>query len=325
VLPAVGLAGDEGLQDRERGRLLAWPMVLAARFVDRTGKGIRTAPRDALIAASTDNSSLGRSFGLHRAMDTSGAVVGPLLAIALLAWLGDNYRPIFLFALIPGVLSVLILFWVREVKRVTRVADAPPLLSLRGYDSRFLAFLAVSLVFAIGNSSDAFLILRANDVGLGASAVILAYVLYNISYAVISLPAGMRSDRVGRIPVLVAGFLVFALVYAGFALATHGWMIWPLFLLYGVYIGSTEGVGKALVSDLVPDERRASAMGVYNATGGMAVLVASLIGGALWDTVGPAATFIYGAATASLAAMLLAGLRRRLPPNAARPSAVSAA
>ena len=289
-----------------------WPAALFVRFLDRSGKGIRTAPRDALIADSTDETQRGRAFGLHRAMDTSGAIVGPLMALGLLAWFGQhNYRPIFLVAGIPGAISVVLLLAVREIRHAPRAGPLPPLLSLRGYDSRFLQFVGVTLIFAIGNSSDAFLVLRSKDVGLGATAIVGAYVLYNVSYAGLSLPAGIRSDRIGRRPVLIAGFVIFALVYAGFALASDGWMIWPLFIVYGAYIAFTDGVGKAYVSDLVPADRRGTAMGLYNASTGVMLLLSSIIGGALWDLVGPAATFVFGASTAALAALLLLMLRPR--------------
>jgi len=283
-----------------------WPVALFVRFLDRTGKGVRTAPRDALIADSTDEAQRGRAFGLHRAMDTSGAIAGPLMALGLLAWFGHhNYRLVFVLAGIPGAVSVLLVLAVREVRHVTHTGPLPPLLSLHGYDRRYLQFLAVTLIFAVGNSSDAFLLLRSKDVGLGATAVVLAYVLYNVAYAALALPAGARSDRIGRRPVLIAGFAIFALVYAGFALASDAWMIWPLFMVYGAYIAFTEGVGKAYVADLVPSERRGTALGLYNAVTGVMLLLSSVIGGALWDLVGAPATFTFGASTAALAAVLL--------------------
>jgi len=284
-----------------------WPFVLFVRFIDRAGKGIRGAPRDALIAESAHPDGLGRAFGLHRAMDTSGAILGPLIAIALLAWFGDgHYRPIFLIAGIPGVLALVALLGVREVRRARAAApETPPLLSLRGYDARFVLFLLATLLFAAGNSSDAFLVLRAKDLGLGATAVVFAYVLYNIAYAGLSLPAGIRADRIGPKPVLVAGLVVFALVYGGFALAPGDWAVWPLFVVYGAYIAMTDGVGKAYVSQLVPSARRATALGLYNATTGVMLLVASVAGGALWDLFGPPATFAFGASAALAAAALL--------------------
>ncbi|HZP56628.1 MAG TPA: MFS transporter [Dehalococcoidia bacterium] len=283
-----------------------WPFVLFARFVDRSGKGVRTAPRDALIAASTTPETRGRAFGLHRSMDTSGAILGPLIALAVISFAGSSaYRPIFVAAVVPGVISVAILLFVREVARAPRTGPLPPLLSLHGYDRRFLLFLLVTLVFAAGNSSDAFLVLRAKNLGLGAAEVVLAYVLYNVTYAALSFPAGGQSDRLGRKPLLIAGFAVFALVYAGFAAARSGAVVWLLFAVYGAYIAFTDGVGKAFVSDLVPDARRGTAMGLYNATTGAMLLVASLLGGLLWDEVGPAATFTLGAGTAAGAALLM--------------------
>lgn len=283
----------------------AWPVVLLFRFVDRTGKGIRTAPRDALLAASTDAKTRGRAFGFHRSMDTSGAILGPLIALALLAWLGDSYRLVFLIAFIPGVIGALAVLFVREVKNAAPKDTLPPLLSFHGYDRRFLIFIGVTLVFAIGNSSDAFLILRSQNLGLGATAIVFAYVLYNIAYAGLATPAGIQSDRIGRRPVLIAGFAIFSLVYLGFAFATSRWMVWPLFIVYGFYIAFTEGVGKAYVADLVPEARRGSAMGLYNASTGIMLLFSSIIGGALWDLVGPSATFVLGSATAAAAALLL--------------------
>lgn len=286
---------------------VAWPMVLGARFIDRAGKGIRTAPRDALIAASAEPSAHGRAFGLHRAMDSAGAVIGPLLAIGLLAVFGDgNYRPIFLLAFVPGVAGAALVLLAREATTPAPEQRGELLLSLAGYDRRFLVFLGITMLFALGNSSDAFLILRARDLGLGALAAVLAYVVYNVVYAALSLPAGIRSDRIGRRRVLVGGFAVFAAVYAGFALARDAWMIWPLFAVYGAYIAMTDGVARAYIADLVEPGRRGAALGLYNALLGVMVLLASVLGGALWDLVGPGATFALGASTAAAAALALA-------------------
>jgi MFS family permease len=283
-----------------------WPFVLLVRFIDRAGKGIRTAPRDALIADVSTERRRGRAYGLHRTLDTSGAVAGPLIALALLWWFGSgSYRPIFLIAGIPGAISVILLLAARDIHHASPSERATPLLSLRGYDRRFLTFLGITLLFALGNSSDAFLVLRARNVGLGATAVVFSYVVYNISYAGLSLPAGIRSDKIGRRPVLIAGYVTFALVYAGFAGANDGWTVWPLFAIYGAYIAFTDGVGPAYVADLVPRERRGTALGLYNASTGVVLLLASIIGGGLWDLFGPAATFTFGASTAAVAAMLL--------------------
>lgn len=286
---------------------VAWPMVLGARFLDRAGKGVRTAPRDALIAASADPAAQGRAFGLHRAMDSAGAVAGPLTAIGLLAVFGHgNYRPIFLIAFVPGAIGAALVLLAREAPAAAERRTLPRIFSLEGYDRRFLAFLAITVVFALGNSSDAFLILRARDLGLGAIAAVLAYVVYNVVYAALSLPAGIRSDRVGRRRVLVAGFAVFAAVYAGFALAGDGWAVWPLFAVYGVYIAMTDGVARAYIADLVAPARRGAALGLYNAIIGVMTLLASVLGGALWDIAGPQATFAFGASTAAFAAVALA-------------------
>ncbi|TAJ20736.1 MAG: MFS transporter [Dehalococcoidia bacterium] len=292
----------------------AWPLVLAARFIDRFGKGVRGSPRDALIADSAPPALRGRAFGLHRAMDTAGAVLGPLLALVLVAVLDDRLRLVFLLAAIPGLLAVASLAFVREPARpprsaTTASADSPSLIqTFRSMDRRLLLFMAASLVFALGNSSDIFLILRAKDLGLSTTTAVLAYVVYNFVYMSASLPAGIASDRLGRRGVFVLGLVIFAAVYAGFALTTNAVLVWPLFAVYGLYIAMTDGVGKALISDLAPVERRASVLGAYGMLTGLLLLVASTLAGVLWDHVGVWAPFALGAVSALTAAALLFAL-----------------
>ncbi len=278
-----------------------WPMVLFARTVDRFGKGIRGAPRDALIADSSEPAVRGRAFGFHRSADTTGAVIGPLAALVLLS-AGADLRLVFVIAFVPGLLSALVAARATEVAPTAAPRDRP---SFWVGDRRFLLFLVVVGVFAIGNSSDIFLLLRSADLGLSEREVVLAYVMYNVLYMAGALPLGSLSDRLGRVPVLVGGLLVFAFVYAGFAVVDDARWVWPLFAVYGVYIAATEGVMKALIIDIVPAEHRGAAIGAHGAVTAGAVLIASVIAGVLWDTVSTAAPFVLGAACAVIAAALL--------------------
>lgn len=292
------------------GAATVWPMVLGLRFADRVGKGVRTAARDALIADSSDEKHRGRAFGFHRALDTSGAVIGPLLALALLGLLGENLRLVFFVSFIPALAGILLLFRVRE--RPRKAPAGGPMLSfkLALFDRRFKLFLLAVLVFSLGNSSDVFLILRAKDLGFSTFLVVLAYAFYNVVYALASTPAGVISDRIGRKWVMGIGLLVFALVYAGFALAGDQNLVWGLFAVYGFYIAMTEGVGKAFVVDLVPESLRGTALGTYHMGVGLMALPASLLAGLLWTWVSPAATFGLGAVTAVLGAGILFSLRK---------------
>jgi len=271
-----------------------WPMALLGRFVDRLGKGMRTAPRDALLAGGVADQDRGLAFGLHRSMDTMGAVLGPLVALLLLE-LGLSLRWVFAAAVIPGLLSVLVIrVWVRERAPVQAPAPAPtdarsqrlfPRLKLP-HSPAFRRLLLASLVFAVGNSTNAFILLKASSVGFGVKAVILVYVLYNLTYALGSLPLGGLSDRIGQIPVVAGGWFVFAAVYLGFALAHGKLAVTVLFAVYGLYIAATEGTTKALISRTAPDTERASAMGFYDTAMGMAAFAASAIGGLLWTALG---------------------------------------
>jgi MFS family permease len=299
---AVGGYGLAALGKLLLAVAFVWPVALAGRFVDRLGKGMRTAPRDALIAAGVRDEQQGLAFGLHRAMDTLGAVLGPLTALLLIK-LGLSLRTVFALAVVPGVGSVAVIFWlVRERAREPvhgafrlRLPAAP----------RFRWLLVAAVVFGIGNSSDMFILLKAKSVGAGVTGVILLYVLYNVTYSGGSLPLGGLSDRVGQFPVVLVGYLVFAAVYLGFAAAGSVAALVVLFAAYGLYIAATEGTSKALISRATPDEGRASALGLYYTATGVASFIASLVGGVLWGAVGPWATFVLGASGALAAAVLL--------------------
>jgi MFS family permease len=278
--------------------------VLAVRFTDRVGKGLRSAPRDALLAASTPPGAWGKAFGFHRAMDHTGAIIGPLLAAGLLAWGLTDLRVLFALAAIPGFLAVAVLiFAVREEPSVvpSSAATQPARLSFAPFSPRFKSVLAVITLFTLGNSSDAFLLLKAHAVGISAAWIPLLWILLHVTKAVSATPAGALSDRVGRPRLMVAGWLIYAAVYAGFGLAESAWQIWGLFAIYGLFFGLTEGVEKAYVADLAPAEHRGTAYGLYHAAVGAAALPASLLMGLVWERVSPAAAFGLGAGLALLA------------------------
>jgi MFS family permease len=280
--------------------------VVAIRVIDRIGKGIRTSPRDALIADSVDPAIRGRAFGFHRATDHAGAVVGPLIAFALLQWGGMKLRPLFLVAAIPGVIAVLVLvLFVRDVPRATPAAGAPKPDLSTPLGRRFWAFLVVVLVFTFGNSTDAFLILRASQLGVPAALIPILWAMLHVIKSASSTPGGVLSDRLGRKPLIIAGWAIYAAVYLLFGLASRTWQAWALFATYGIYFGLTEGVEKALVADIVPDARRGAAFGWYNLAIGLGALPASLLFGLIWDARGPAVAFGFGAAMAMIAALAL--------------------
>ncbi|MCL4457608.1 MAG: MFS transporter [Nitrospirae bacterium] len=282
-----------------------WQHVMGSRFIDRFGKGIRTAPRDALIAESADRTHLGRAFGLHRAMDTMGAVVGPALAFFFLGLFSNDYRTVFWLSMIPGVVAVLlIIFLITEKKKVAAAHTERPKLTIKHFDWRFKFFVAIAGLFAVGNSSDVFLILRAEQVGVSTVMIPVVYLLFNLVYSLSSIPAGMAADRFGRKRVILLGFILFAILYYGFAIASDTKAIWILFGFYGLFMGLTEGVQKAFLATIIPQDFKATAFGVYNTVIGIAMFPASLIGGWLWDNISPSATFYFGSITASLSAAL---------------------
>ncbi|MCP4002947.1 MAG: MFS transporter [bacterium] len=302
-----------------------WEAVAGVRWAERIGKGIRTAPRDALIADSISEEQRGRAFGLHRAADTGGAVVG--LGVAMLAvWavqrggtylVEDTFRAIVLLSLLPAALAVLVLaVGVRERPRVVQPSDGDRRPGIRDLGSRFLIFMGIVAVFDIGNSSDAFLILRASERGISVLGILAMLLSFNLVYTVTSLPAGSLSDRIGRRRVIIAGWLLYAVVYAGLAVAEAGWHIWSLYLAYGLYYGLSYGTLKAFIADLVDPRLRGTAYGLHAAVIGVLDLPASVIAGVLWSGVGswpghgPAAPFWFGAITACAAALLLGLLMR---------------
>jgi len=294
-----------------------WPLVLLARLVDRVGKGTRGTPRDAIIAASSDPTTRGSAFDFHRSMDTIGAVAGPLAGYALLTWTAQNFRLVFLLATVPAIAGVLLIGRVREPRRVTERAPmmgrAAASFTWRGATRPYRVFLGIGVLFALGNSSDTFLILRAHNLGLDTLATVLAYAVYNVAYAAVGWPAGILSDRLGRRGLLVAGFLIFAVVYGGLGVATGARVVWPLFALYGLYIALTDGVTKAYITDLVPPAQRGGALGLYAATTGLMALVSSVLAGLLWDHVSPATPFYLGGITALGAAVAVGLLIPRRP------------
>lgn len=282
-----------------------WQQVLASRFVDRLGKGVRTAPRDAIIADSTDTTHLGRAFSFHRAMDTLGAVVGPLIALLVLTRSAQNYRLVFWLSMVPGLIAVLIIVLFITEKRAAHVSVAErPRLSLRQFDGRVKFFILITALFALGNSSDAFLILRAEQVGIPTAVIPAVYLMFNLIYALSSIPAGIAADRYGKKRLILLGFVLFSGLYYGFAVAASSSVVWLLFAGYGLFMGLTEGIHKAFLASIIPPDSKATAFGLHATAIGLAALPSSLIAGLLWDRVSPSATFYFGAATAAAAALL---------------------
>jgi MFS family permease len=299
-----------------------WGAALAVRFGDRIGKGIRNSPRDALVADSVAPEQRGKGFGIHRAMDTSGAVLGLAIAAVIIYLLQGRdlilephtYKWLVLVGVVPAVLGVIVLLaFVHEKRQSTAagaIAGGPEAKSTIRFDTHFKLFLFVMGVFTLGNSSDFFIILRAQNLGSSVLYVTVMLVLFNVTYAAVATPAGILSDKIGRRRVIALGWLIYAAVYLGFALSNSVALIWVLFACYGVYYGIVEGVAKAFVADLVPAERRGTAYGYYQGVVGTMLLPASLLAGWLWDKISPATPFYLGAGLAFLAMLGLITLVR---------------
>ncbi|MGB2912105.1 MAG: MFS transporter [Pyrinomonadaceae bacterium] len=291
----------------------SWPQVLVVRMTDRVGKGIRGAPRDALISESVPKNQRGFAFGFNRAADHLGAVFGPVVGFMLLAYFAVDsgnptireYQQVFLFASVPVVLGLLVIaFLVREDPK-PHAAVAAPTLSLRGFDGNFKRYLWVVALFTLSNSTDAFLLLRAADAGISPVVLPLLWMTLHVSKVVSSLIGGDLSDRLGRKQVIIAGWLVYGFVYAGFAFVSSPWQAWVLFIIYGVYFGLTEGVEKAFVADMVPENKRGTAYGLYNLAYGITVFPASLLFGLVWSRFGASTAFLASACVSILAILLL--------------------
>lgn len=291
-----------------------WEWVLGVRFSDRVGKGIRTAPRDALLADSAKSDQRGLAFGLHRAGDTAGAFVGLGIA-ALIIWLTQSgaaeltrhtFQIVVLASILPAILAVLVLaLGVKEVAAARKDKNGLPTLSWKAFDKRFRVFLIVVIIFTLGNSSDSFIVLRGQNRGLSVLQIMGMLMTFNAVYSLLAGPLGSLSDRIGRRRLMLIGWTIYGLVYLGFALSKTGAQIWVLFGIYGIYYALTEGVAKALVADIVPPEQRGTAYGLFNAAIGFSALPASLIAGILWQVVSPAAPFVFGASLALIAGFLL--------------------
>jgi len=296
-----------------------WHWVLGVRFADRLGKGVRTSPRDALLADSVPAEERGKSFGFHRAMDSFGAVLG-LGVAALIVYLSQkgavditqaSFQRLVLVGIIPAVLAVLvIIFFIHESKEKKDKVNPPVAREIpkhknnglfTGMPTRFKIFLGIMVLFTLGNSSDAFLILRAQNIGLSTFHILLLLVTFNIVYALIAGPAGILSDKIGRKTLIIGGWTVYAFIYLGFGMASTPWVIIGLFVAYGIYYGAAEGAGRALVADMVPAEKRGTAYGLYHGAVGISVLPASVIAGWLWQSINPAAPFFFGAGLAAVA------------------------
>ncbi len=297
----------------------SWELIAGVRWVDRIGKGIRTAPRDALVADSTPVHMRGLAYGFNRAMDKGGAVIGLIIA-ALVVWLAQasnldltksTFQTIVLISMVPGFLAVLSLVIGAKDVQVVNQRSAPKF-SLRGMGKPFNIFLIIVSVFTLGNSSDGFLVLRAQNLGISVTGILVMLVFYNLIITLVSTPAGSLSDRIGRRRLIIGGWLVYAVIYFGFGIAQAAWHIWALYITYGIYFGLAFGTANAMVADLVPETMRGTAFGTYHAVIGLLAFPASLIAGILWQGVGewkgfgPSAPFIFGGSLAMIAAILMA-------------------
>lgn len=286
----------------------SWFGILAARVIDRIGKGIRTAPRDVMVSESAGEGKAGFAFGIHKSLDMAGSAIGILGAYFLIKMADGNFdfKLIFAVSMIPAVLSLLMFFKIKEKKEVHEVKKRERFWeNIKMLDGQLKLYIFVVVIFTLGNSSNAFLLLRAKSVGFSDVDVILLYFLYNITASLLAIPAGRRSDRIGRKRLLVAGYLVFAIVYAGFAFAFSKTFVLLLFALYGVYTAMIAGVERAFIAEISPKDLKGTMLGLHSTAAGMALLPASMIAGVLWTKFGAAISFAFGSILALSAAIIL--------------------
>lgn len=285
----------------------SWPGVLVARIVDRFGKGIRTAPRDVMVADSADSAAVGKSFGLHKMLDMAGSAAGVLLAFFLFTGLGqDAYRTVFAASMILATLSLCMFFFIKETKEPRQSRQREKFwLGIKGLNHQLKLYLCVSFLFTLGNSSNSFLLLRAADVGISEEQVILLYFVFNTTASLLSIPFGKWSDRIGRKNVMILGYVMFAAVYLVFAAADNPAMIVAAFFLYGIYTAMITGAEKAFIAEIAPKELKGTMLGLHSTLVGIALLPASVIAGLLWDYIGTYAPFLFGAAVSLAAALAL--------------------
>jgi len=286
----------------------SWVGILGARVLDRVGKGIRTAPRDVLVSESADKGNMGKAFGIHKALDMSGAALGILITYFILRSAGDdfNYKRMFVLSIIPAVIGLCMFFFIKEKKTSRSEKSKKPFWeNIRKVDSQLRLYLVVVFLFTLGNSSNAFIILKANAVGFNVTSVILLYFIYNITASVLSIPLGKLSDRIGRKKLLIPGYLAFSLCYLGFAFASTQWMMVVIFVIYGAYTAMIAGVERAFVAEISPPELKGTMLGLHSTVAGIALLPASIIAGFLWNVFGAAAPFVFGAGLSLIAASIL--------------------
>ena len=290
-----------------------WQFVLFARFIDRLGKGLRTAPRDSLLLEEATPENKGFIFGFHRAFDSLGAVFGPLLALLALYLLKENLRLTFYLAFIPAAVAIFLLIIFVKEKKSQEAREKREFVKINwsALKPKLKLFIIISFIFALGNSSDTFLLLNAKNLGLSVTAVVLTYVLYNISQTAFATPAGYFADKLGAKNIFTVGLIVFAIVYLLFGLVKNPAWLWILFPIYGIYIAATDGVSKAYIAEFITEEESGTFFGAYYTLTAVGTLFASIIGGLLWSLISPSATFLYGSAAAALACILLITFQKR--------------